>query len=78
MQQIRVSNSMHAPHTPKIEKAMGPKGPLPLGAQYLASNSELLIRELNVNYAEPASSHISFFGSHAFENYGVVGEHAMK
>ena len=78
MQQIRISNSMHAPHTPKIEKAMGPKGPWPLGAQYLASNSELLIREVNANYAEPASSHMSLFGSHSFEYYGVMGEHAMK
>ena len=50
---------MHAPHTPKIEKAMGPEGPWLLGAQYLASNSELLIRELNANLTEPASSHIS-------------------
>ena len=56
MQQIRVSNSMHAPHTPEIEKAKGPKGLWPLGAQYLASNSELLIRELNVNYAGPRVS----------------------
>ena len=69
---------MHAPHTPEIEKTKGPKGLWPLGAQYLASNSELLIRELNANYAEPASSHMSLFGSHSFEYYGVMGEHAMK
>ena len=31
MQQIRVSNSMHAPHPPEIEKAKGPKGLWPLG-----------------------------------------------
>ena len=78
MQQIQVPNSMHAPHTPEIEKTKGPKGLWPLGAQYLASCSEQLIRELNVNYAEPASSHISLFGSHSFEYYGVMEEHAMK
>ena len=69
---------MPAPHTPKIEKAMSAKGPWPLGAQYLASSSELLIRELNANYAEPASSHMSLFDSHLFENYRTMGEHAMK
>ena len=69
MQQIRVSNSMHAPHTPEIEKIKGPKGLQPLGPQYFASCSEQLIRELNASYAEPASSHISLFGRYSFENY---------
>ena len=69
---------MHSPRTSKIEKALGPEGPWPLGPQYLAGNSELLIRKLNANDAEPASSHISLFGSHSFGNYGVMREHEMK
>ena len=69
---------MHAPHAPEIGKNKGPKGLWPWGAQYLASNSEQLIRELNATYGEPASSHISFFGGHSFEYYRVMGELAMK
>ena len=42
------------------------------------SNPEQYWMTLNANYAEHASSHVSFFGVHLFENYGVMEGHAMK
>jgi len=76
MLQIVFLNSTQLPHAPKLNEGPWPFGPCPLGAQYLASNSEQLWGFKKVLCAELASSHICVFGKHRFENYEVTVGHA--
>ena len=73
MLQVSFLNSTHPPHAPKLNERPWPEGPWPLGAQYLASNSEQLWTFKNAFDAELASSHICLLGSHTFKNYEVTG-----